>query len=181
MKALGYGQTVVTSISVAGTSSIKYTTRTGSSVKEDNLVDLSGLKVSDAVNADNLGNLGPNAYAKTSDLNNYTCSSISTIEGMLPVFSVNGVDASYTRGSSAYIQHATLESKKAYPIGLGLFIHGEDTLIISYHNHTLGSSGNYTYTSECLIISYTNNNDLSGNRITGLRITDKSFKAFEQN
>lgn len=77
MKALGYAQTVVTSISIAGTSSIKYTTKTGDTIKEDNLVDLSSLKVSDAINADNLGNVDADKYAKKSDPNSQrTCKSL---------------------------------------------------------------------------------------------------------
>ena len=116
------------------------------------------------------------------DLNNYTCSSVSSFaEGYFPVFSSDGVDDSYTTSSSAYIQHATLKSKTRYPIGLGFFIHADKRLIISYFNHQLGTSANPTYVSECLIISYTSSNELSGKRITGLRITDKSFKAFNQN
>ena len=123
------------------------------------------------------------------DLNNYTCSSISTLQGWffptagdgLDASYTRGRDASYTRGSSAYIQHATLKSKTAYPISLGIYVHTEDELIISYYNHTLGTSANTTYVSECFIVSRKGDNDLRGQGITGLRITNKSFKAFNQN
>ena len=115
------------------------------------------------------------------DLNNYTCSSISTLQGWFFPTAGDGLDASYTRGSSAYIQHATLKSKTAYPISLGIYVHTEDELIISYYNHTLGTSANTTYVSECFIVSRKGDNDLRGQGITGLRITNKSFKAFNQN
>lgn len=115
------------------------------------------------------------------DLNNYTCSSISTRVGWFFPTASDGLDISYTRGSSAYIQHATLESKKGYPVSLGIFVHTDKTLIISYYNNRLGSSGNYTYRSKCVIISRSDDNDLYGRGIDGLRITDTSFKAFNQN
>ena len=121
--------------------------------------------------------------SKLIDLHNYSCSNISTASVDFLVFTLDGVDVSYTKGNSAYIQHATHKSKTAYPVGLGFFIHGEQSLIISYNNHRLGPSidGSYMYTSECLIISYASNNGLSGQHTTGLRITNNSFKAFEQN
>ena len=122
-------------------------------------------------------------FDNLNELINYSCSSISTAEVNFSVFSISGVDNSYTKGNSAYIQHVTHKSKTTYPVGLGFFTHGEQNLIISYNNHRIGPSidGSYTYKSECLIISYASNNDLSGQHTTGLRITNNSFKAFEQN
>ena len=71
MKALGYGQTVVTSIGSNGSNGIKYTTMTGSTKKEDNTVDLGGLYVARAT-GDSDGKQINTTYAKKSELFNYS-------------------------------------------------------------------------------------------------------------